>query len=200
MKRTTKFIALGLLSCSCLTGCFGKTSSKKKGSSQTKITFAEWKALAEACPYNEMKTAIADVDGEFEQVDGSKTTVKGKQYFEYSEQNWVLTKDETGSEYFISKDYVGMRMDSYATLIESTVTQDNDYYSFTFYSDFSMYAKIDTDVEGQIKIKGSGTIRFNSNGFSEYVKMDGNLGGAISQDGKIITLNSNYTIDISYSA
>lgn len=200
MKRTTKFIALGLLSCSCLTGCFGKTSSKKKGSSKTQVSFTEWKALAEACPYKEMKTAIADVDGEFEQADGTKTIVKGKQYFEYSEQNWVLTKDETGNEYFISNDYVGLRMDSYATLIESAINTENSYYTFTFYSNMTMDAKIDVNVEGQIKMKGSGTIRFNSNGFSEYVKMDGNLGGTVSQDGKITALNSNYTIDISYSA
>lgn len=200
MKRTTKFIALGLLSCSCLTGCFGKTSSKKNGSSKTRISFSEWKALAEACPYNEMKTAIADVDGEFEQVDGTKTTVKGKQYFEYSEQNWVLTKDETGNEYFDSEGYVGMRMDNYATLIESAINTENSYYTFTFYSNMTMDVKIDVKVEEQIKIKGSGTIRFNSNGFFEYVKMGGNLGGVVSRPGKITTLNSNYKIDISYFA
>lgn len=199
MKRTTKFIALGLLSCSCLTGCYGKTSSKKKGSSKTQVSFSEWKALAEACPYNEMKTAEAKIDaaGELPNLVSYKT--KGTQYYEYAEGKWSMTREEVEGSGFNANEFVGMKMIDFASDIESNIdTVSDDFkYTFKFYADLSMDIKVDVVSEG---LKGTGRVAFDSNGFASYIKEDGAFGGTVAQDGTKAFFSVNNTIEIAYFA
>lgn len=199
MKRTTKFIALGLLSCSCLTGCFGKTSSKKKGSSKTQVSFTEWKALAEACPYKEMKTAEAKIDAAGELPNLVSYKMKGTQYYEYAEGKWSMTREEVEGSGFNANEFVGMKMIDYASEIESSIdiASDDFKYTFKFYTDLSMDIKVDVKSEG---LKGTGRVAFDSNGFASYIKEDGIFGGAIAQDGTKVLFSVNSTIEITYFA
>ena len=199
MKRTTKFIALGLLSCSCLTGCFGKTSSKKKGSSKTQVSFSEWKALAEACPYKEMKTAEAKIDAAGELPNLGSYKIKGTQYYEYSEGKWSMTREEVEGSGFNANDFVGMKMIDYVSELESSINMASDdfKYTFKFYADLSMDIKVDVASEG---LKGTGRVAFDFNGFASYIKEDGTFGGTVAQDGTKTFFSVNSTIEITYFA